>query len=314
MGCGTATRVDLNELQEILSDSVRYRAYCLASTEPDYALIHDFQANESRVVKVELDPLLDEYSIHISHPLFFVAGGVIRGTTELSANLWITSAGTDVINMSNNKVMSKPRKTPFIISLKENAIYIIGGYEEEDTVSKVCDKFNIGEDSVENIMNMNFENDLIIGLGTHIYALGNCISRTRIEVFDTQNDTKGWVPFVISENGTDLDKIKNFAVLPKDDLGEEIIIFGGSTKSKEKWEPSKKIFIFDLKSGKLILSKKALPNSKDFLLPTTTGNHFGFALSKNYTVYKYSKMHDSWIENKTNALEEIESKKLILKK
>ena len=153
MGCSSCTEAEPKKLEtvnESLTDPIRYSAYKLDVKEENHILIYDFQKRESRILKLVIEPLLEDYAVFINHPLIFVAGGVEKATNELSSKLWVSSAGDDTVAMSGCKMLGMARRKPFLSSPREGVVYIIGGSKSPNAdYLPLCERFKIGEDLIK---------------------------------------------------------------------------------------------------------------------------------------------------------------------
>eukprot|EP00826_Nyctotherus_ovalis_P061078 TRINITY_DN8656_c0_g2_i2.p1 TRINITY_DN8656_c0_g2~~TRINITY_DN8656_c0_g2_i2.p1 ORF type:complete len:239 (+),score=64.43 TRINITY_DN8656_c0_g2_i2:150-866(+) len=219
--CNQRSGVEVATIMEALTDSARYGAYSL-NANPDYIIIYDFQTDEFRLIKLSLNPALDLYSVHIHYPLIFIAGGVEREGNAVSKALWSSSAGGEVVEMSERKEMSAGRIKPFLVSLKEGTVYIVGGLDENRELRKECEKFEIGSAAVRKIPSMNNVNDYVVGLDKSIYAFGVSGARNRIEFLDGVYESLGWT--VISLDNPLITNLDDFGVLAKNEFERQIII------------------------------------------------------------------------------------------
>jgi len=316
MGCSCGSAVDTKSdvAQEALVDPVRYCAYKLPVSEPDYALIYDFQTREGRILKVILNPALDNYTIFICHPLLFVIGGQIRGTKELSNKIWITSAGVDEVNMAGQRNLLEARIKPFAASPKEGFVYVVGGWLEDGKCSKACEKFRIGDDTITMLKPMLYEHDMIVQVGKFIYGMGMKGFRRAFEVFDTYNEEKGWELMHVNEGEKDLeiDKLINFGIMPMDESGYRILIFGGEIQNENNKVTNKEIILADVRNRKLLKSDYKVPISENILSPTTSGKTLAFGLTQNFKLLMYVKGVGKWELQKTNIEDQINKKGLSL--
>lgn len=297
--------------QESLPDPIRYRAYPLKVSEPDYVLIYDYQNSESKIVHLLLEPELDDYSVCVNHPFIFVAGGVDRNTKLISNKIWITSAGSDEISMSNNKFLTQGRKLPSLIPGKEGSVYIIGGLLENGDLVKTCEKLNISDDSLLILPSLGIEHTQIMEINNRIYAFGKYDARNIIEIMDMNEDIKGWVSIVIQSNSPEnpLVYLEDFGAFSTNKANDKLIIFGGF---KSYSETKSEIINFDSNLGKLEISRFKLPNPARFLSPMIESNVRGFALDVEFRIHIYDKNSQKWHVDSTDIYEAIRKKGLTI--
>ena len=309
MGCSCATSIEAKSyaIQEALADPARYCAYPLPVSEPDYVLLYDFQLREGRILKLVVNPALEEYTVHINHPLLFVIGGVEKDTKEISSKIWVTSAGDDTVHMSSSRLLSEPRKKPFALSPKEGNIYIVGGTAKNGEYSRACERMKIGGDMVSTLRQMSLDHDLIITVGKYMYALGKIEMRNTFEVFDSFNEGKGWdiIDISSSEKEFPLNWITGFGAVSEDEQNEKILVFGGQKK-----DITADTYIVNVKRLEIEPLKKDLAIPDAFFMPTTTGKAVAFAISKGYRLYAYDKHGRAWRTYSTNIAEQIAKKGL----
>jgi len=304
--CNQGYDSEVVTVMEALADSARYRAYQLNKEDNNHVLTYDFQTNECRIAQIILNPPLDRYSVHINYPLIFTAGGIEKRTNNYSKALWSTSAGGEVLQMTEHKEMSVARANPFIVSLGGDAIYIIGGITKDEELCKVCEKFGIGDSGVHRLPPMSRGSDFIVGLDKSIYAFGIQGARNNIEVLDVAFESIGWTKIVIDD--CPITNLDGFGVLGKGEIEKQILIFGGK---KKEGTQSKAVFIFDRQLGTIKVANSTLPKQEEFLHPTTSGKQLGFAITKQFEVYKYEILNDHWIVQQTSIIKEKERKGLI---
>lgn len=301
--CDQKSGAEMGTITEALTDSARYGAYSLKAN-PDHIIIYDFQTGEFRIVKLSLHPALDLYSVHIHYPLIFIAGGVEREGNAVSKALWSSSAGGEVVEMSERKEMSAGRISPFLVSLRESTIYIVGGRDENRELRKECEKFEIGDATVRKMPSMNNANDYVVGLGKSIYAFGVSGARNQIEFFDGVYESLGWNVIVLDSSL--IINLDDFGVLAKNEFERQIILFGG----REEERLSKKVFLLDRNHGIVSKADEYLPKEEEFLLPTTSGKQLGFAISKSFEIFKYEKKSERWAVYDTGIVDEVKAKNL----
>ena len=315
MGCSCSNLAESKKdaIQEALVDSARFGAFALPFQEEDYTLIYDFQLHESRLLKVVMEPLVSDYTVFINHPLLFVAGGVEKGTNELSSRLWVTSAGEGTVNMAGSKFMSEARRKPFLVSPKEGLIYIIGGFKRTDQeyVSS-CEKFKIGDDSIYPLKSMNLGYDHVVAMGRYVYAFGRISNQESFEVFDSGNEESGWSLKAIQGNREqgDISCHERFGILSEDNEGQKLLIFGGLTKEGRH---STEAYRLEGRFGVIRKVTKGLPLAEDFFLPSTAGNDNAYILTRSFKLFVYSKKDLTWSQCATNISAQILQKGLHLK-
>lgn len=273
MGCSSVENVETVKIEpakEPLTDPVRYCAYKLDVKEEDHILIYDFQSREGRILKVAMEPSVNDYTIFLYHPLLFVAGGVDRITNELSSKLWISSAGDDTITMSGSKAMNVARRKPFLSSPKDGVVYIIGGSTgvNSDYLPN-CERSKIGDDSIITLRQMNAGHEHIIAIGKYIYAMDKIQSQEIFEMFDSTNEDDGWEMKRINIAGpnTDIQVFSHFGVVPEDNTSQRLLIFGGLTKEGKHCSEAVSL---DTKTGSL-KKESNIPGDEELFLPSTAG-------------------------------------------
>ena len=65
----------IDPAKEPLFDSMRFCAYKLDVKEENHILVYDFQQRAGIILKVAMEPPVNDYTIFIKYPLLFVAGG-----------------------------------------------------------------------------------------------------------------------------------------------------------------------------------------------------------------------------------------------
>lgn len=318
MGCPCSSTNNSNEnsksmvMNEALSNSTRYCAYILPCSKPDYVLIYDFQTFESRIIHLLLNPLIAEYTVTINHPFLFVAGGIERETNKVSKRIWITSAGSDEVSMSTGKLLTEARKRPFLISGKEDSVYIIGGWTENNQQSKVCEKLKAGSDVLAALPSISIDHDAVLGSREHIFAFGRYDSRRIVESLNMNKEDEGWVSIVIKSDEMELPitYLDKFGIFSENETSTKLIIFGGQ---KMHYKTQEQIITFDVNLSKLEVSRQSLPSPDKFLSPTTETERMGFALGENYRLYVYDKKKLNWKVMDTNIKNELIKKELEFK-
>eukprot|EP00826_Nyctotherus_ovalis_P059811 TRINITY_DN8352_c0_g1_i10.p1 TRINITY_DN8352_c0_g1~~TRINITY_DN8352_c0_g1_i10.p1 ORF type:complete len:300 (+),score=48.29 TRINITY_DN8352_c0_g1_i10:159-1058(+) len=291
---------------------MRYCAYLLPGAHPEYVLIYDFQCYESRVIRLILSPPVIEYSVAINHPFLFVAGGVELETSKVSNKIWITSAGCDEVSMSTSKTLKAARKRPFLISGREDGVYIIGGWTENNQQSKVCEKLKAGSDLLAELPQISIDHDQILGTEGHVFAFGRYDSRRIVESLNMDKEDKGWVTIVIKSDNIELPitYLDSFGVFTENELGGKILIFGGQ---KMHYQASSQVATLDANSSTLEVARNPLPRAEKFLQPMTENERTGFALSESLKLYVYDKKGQSWKVMETNIRNALAKKGIELK-
>ncbi len=308
--CGSVAESRTTALHEALADPARYCAYPLDTAEPDHVFVYDFQTKDSRVLKLVANPALNDYTVYVNYPLLFMVGGVERETQQLSNKIWITSAGDDTVNMSSCRYLNEARKKPVIVSPCEGILYIVGGLMEDNvTHSKACERFRIGDEPVTRLKPMQLEHDCIFTVGKFIYGLGKVGSRGDLEVFDSSNEDKGWeIRNLIGVDGISvLTSLEHFGVVPADDSGDRILIFGGMNRNT----PTATNVMISAKMGIVqLLKTRALPVPESFLMPTTSSKSVAYAVSSGFKLYVCEKKTGEWETFPTAIIEQVAKKGL----
>eukprot|EP00826_Nyctotherus_ovalis_P028835 TRINITY_DN2272_c0_g1_i9.p1 TRINITY_DN2272_c0_g1~~TRINITY_DN2272_c0_g1_i9.p1 ORF type:complete len:244 (+),score=72.91 TRINITY_DN2272_c0_g1_i9:100-732(+) len=209
--------------------------------------------------------------------------------------------------MTECKRLSLARAHPFLVSLKEGTIYIIGGATKDRQLSRACEKFEIGGTIMKVLQSLNNGSDFVVGVGKMIFAFGVSGARNRVEVLDARCEDYGWKEIVIAH--CPITYLNGFGVLAGQEFEKQILIFGGRNRESGL---STRVFSFDRDNKTITLANSALPKKEEFLIPTTAGNSFGFAISKKFEVYKYEKKTEIWTICSPSIINKIKEKSLTL--
>lgn len=309
MGCSLAPNVEpeMITITEPLSNATRFGAFLLSAQKPDYILVYDFQEDQARVIRLVLDPPLSDYSVHINYPLIFVAGGIERKTGKYSTKLWSTSAGNEVLEMTECLRLSLARARPFLVSPKEGAIYIIGGITKDRRLSRICEKLEIGGTAMKLLQSLSSGSDFVVGVGKMIFAFGVSGARNRIEVLDVGCEDYGWKEIVIAD--CPITHLDGFGILAGQESERQILIFGGRNKGSGL---NTRVFSLDKGDKTITFAGSLLPKKEEFLIPTTAGKQVGFAISRNFEVYKYEKKTERWAICSSSIVKRVQEKNLTL--
>jgi hypothetical protein len=315
MGCGACGIAGEGlgaPVKEILTDHERFCAYRLPVQEPDFVLTFDFATNEPRIFDISIDPAIDDYTVFLAHPFFFVAGGVERKSKELSKKLWVTSAGEGTVHMASSKNLSEARRKPFLLSPRNGMIYIVGGYKKTGSeYSFVCEKTSVSDDAVTTLRPMHFGYDCVTSVGIWIFALGELSNGGKFECFDTTNEEAGWL--LRSIEVTDTEKLischTRFGVAGDDVVGR-LIIFGGLTNEGKH---TSDVYILDGKTGNMKIRWPPVPEAEDFLMPAAIGRQNNYMISRTWKLYVNAKGNGSWISSETSIPALMAQRKLHVK-
>lgn len=309
--CTDVTAVD--KTQEIQWLPSRYCAYPLPTTEPNYVLIYDYQEYEIKIIHLLLTPSIIEYSIAVNYHTFFVFGGVIKDSNEISNKIWTSVVGNEELKMTVCKTLIEARRKPFLVSGNGESIYIIGGFLEGEKQSRVCERYRSEADLLIELPPIGVDHDYVIGTGGHIYAFGEYSSRRIIEVLDMSKEDEGWVCILIQNEVLELPitYLDSFGVFFENETASKVIIFGGQ---KSHYEDMNQVLLFDASEGKLEELRNILPDTEKFLQPMAETSKMGLALSENFSLYTYDKILKDWKKSDTKIKEAISKKGLVLNK
>ncbi len=306
MGCSSCTST--NEIvkkepeKETLTDQERFCTYRLPVQEEDYMMTFDFQTREAKVFNIVLDPAVTDYSVFISHPFLFVAGGADKHTKELSRKFWVTSAGDGTVHMASSKVLAEPRRKPFLVSPKNGVIYIIGGYKATDGERVLaCEKTQISEDSINLLRPMNMGHDCVVSMGSCVYALGEPGNEAKFECLDSLREDEGWSIRTIHFSG-EVSCHSRFGVAPEDEACSKILIFGGLTKEGRHTADA---YSLDGKTGEMRRARTNLPDAEDFMVPADVGRRNNYLITRTWQLYVFQRQTGTWWHYPTNIVAQI---------
>ena len=321
MGCSCTSNqepkkkeVPIEMIQEPMTNAIRYAAYKIPSQEENYILTFDFQTRESQITKVVINPEISDYTVFMSHPLLFIAGGIEKGSGELSKKIWMTSACEGTISMSGSKNMNEPCRLPFLVSNVDGGIvYVVGGQGKQpgEYLTK-CEKTRVGDDIVTPLKPMNRGHDFIVGIGKYIYALSSLQGKEMFERFDMEKEMAGWsmkalsIPESYSKYTVGLSK---YGVIPADTKMEKLLIFGGIMRDKKS---SAAVFLLDGETGEVTKDKNSIPEAEDFFTPAIAGKENCYILTRSFKLLVCQRMTLTWTPVTTSIFTMIRQKELHL--
>ncbi len=286
--------------KEVLEDHERFCAYQLPVKEPNMAVSFDFSAQEGRIFDIVTDPPVADFTIFVSHPFLFVAGGVEKATRKLSNRLWVTSAGEGTVHMSNCKALSEPRRRPFLLSPQNGVVYVVGGYRETDAEFVLaCEKTLISEDVVSPLRPMHMGHSHVVSMGMYVYALGELEQDGKFECFDSQDEDAGWLmkSIRLAAGTKEVACHSAFGVAAEDSAFSRLLIFGGLTKEGMH---TANTYVLDGRSGDMQRATQDFPEAEAFLAPAVVGRLSNRIITRSWKLYVNNRETKEWTSCPTN--------------
>lgn len=288
MGNCCSRNLQEKEVKDILEQYQVMRAMVINYKGLDYICVFNFQDKHAQIILPELEPQITQFSVMCKAPLVYIAGGIEK-SGDATKRLWMASVSNGKLKFTELKSMNLGRRKPFLLGLKVNVIFAIGGYgsESKESAIRVCEKYTENTDSWSFIASLTNDPNNVFSIGTYIYSFGSLENGDSYERYNTESNEYKWQILNIKTFIPGVGSLKNYGIACPNQVEGELYIFGGVIRDETK---SRDIYKLKAENGSLTKENRQLPEEAEIAECYTEGNSLSYFINTNYRLCIYNKV------------------------